>query len=178
MDLRLSAVPGCDSDRAVPKATRLSHLDAAGRARMVDVSRKAVTEREAVARGRVRMRASTMARIATGDLPKGDVLTVARLAGVMAAKRTADLFPLWHPLALTHVEVTLAPDAAASCVHIESRVRVRGRTGVEMEALTAACVAALTLYDMCKGVDRDMVIDDVCLVRKRGGRSGTYVRRS
>jgi len=162
----------------VPKTKRLSHLDAAGRARMVDVSRKAVTEREAVARGRVRMRAATLRRIAAGDLPKGDVLTVARLAGIMAAKRTADLIPLCHPLPLTYVEVTLTPDAAASCVHIESRVRVRGRTGVEMEALTAASVAGLTLYDMCKAVDRDMVIDDVCLVRKRGGRSGTYVRRA
>ena len=144
---------------------------------MVDVSRKAVTRREAVARARVTMRRETLALIAAGEIPKGDVLAVARLGGIMAAKRTPELVPLCHPLALSHVEVSLTPDAAAGCVRIESRVRVTGQTGVEMEALTAATVAALTLYDMCKAVDRDMVIDDVCLVRKRGGRSGTYVRR-
>jgi cyclic pyranopterin phosphate synthase len=143
---------------------------------MVDVSAKGVTRREAVARGEVTMRAETLRLIAAGALPKGDVLAVARLAGIMAAKRTADLVPLCHPLPLTHVDVELAPDAAASRVRIESRVRVEGRTGVEMEALTAVAVAGLTLYDMCKAVDREMTIGAIRLVRKQGGRSGTFVR--
>lgn len=144
---------------------------------MVDVSPKAVTAREAVARGEVGMRPATLALIAAGDLPKGDVLAVARLAGVMAAKRAADLIPLCHPLALSYVDVTLTPDAAGSCVRIESRVRVEARTGVEMEALTAVAVAGLTLYDMCKAVDREMTIGAIRLVEKRGGRSGTFRRR-
>ncbi len=144
---------------------------------MVDVSAKAVTAREAVARGEVGMRPATLAMIAVGRVPKGDVLAVARLAGVMAAKRTADLVPLCHPLPLSHVDVTLEPDAAASCVRIESRVRVEARTGVEMEALTAVAVAGLTLYDMCKAVDREMTIGAIRLVEKRGGKSGTFVRR-
>lgn len=144
---------------------------------MVDVSPKAVTAREAVARGEIGMRPATLALIAAGDLPKGDVLAVAKLAGVMAAKRTADLIPLCHPLPLSHVDVTLTPDATGSCVRIESRVRVEARTGVEMEALTAVAVAGLTLYDMCKAVDRDMTIGAIRLVEKRGGRSGTFRRR-
>jgi cyclic pyranopterin phosphate synthase len=138
---------------------------------MVDVSAKAVT-----ARGEVAMRPETLRLIAAGRLPKGDVLTVAKLAGVMAAKRTADLVPLCHPLPLAHVEVTLAPDPAGGRVVIESRVRVEARTGVEMEALTAVAVAGLTLYDMCKAVDREMTIGAIRLVEKRGGRSGTFVR--
>ena len=144
---------------------------------MVDVSAKAVTAREAVARGEVAMRPATLAMIAAGRVPKGDVLAVARLAGVMAAKRTADLVPLCHPLPLSHVDVTLEPDPAASRVRIESRVRVEARTGVEMEALTAVAVAGLTLYDMCKAVDREMTIGAIRLVEKRGGKSGTFVRR-
>jgi len=144
---------------------------------MVDVSAKAVTAREAVARGEVRMRAETLALLTAGALPKGDVLTVAKLAGVMAAKRTADLVPLCHPLPLSHVDVTLVPDAVGRRVRIESRVRVTARTGVEMEALTAVAVAGLTLYDMCKAVDREMTIGAIQLVEKRGGRSGTFVRR-
>jgi cyclic pyranopterin monophosphate synthase len=143
---------------------------------MVDVSAKGVTAREAVARGEVRMHATTLAAIATGKLPKGDVLAVARLAGIMAAKRTADLVPLCHPLPLSHVDVELTPDPAGSRVRIESRVRVEARTGVEMEALTAVAVAGLTLYDMCKAIDRDMTIGAVRLVEKRGGRSGVYRR--
>ena len=157
-------------------ARRLTHLDARGRARMVDVSAKAVTRRQAVARAEVRMRPETLARIAAGTLPKGDVLAVARLAGIMAAKRTADLVPLCHPLPLSHVGVELKPDAAGQRVLIESRVAVEARTGVEMEALTAVAVAGLTLYDMCKAVDREMTIDAIRLVRKAGGRSGTFVR--
>jgi cyclic pyranopterin phosphate synthase len=144
---------------------------------MVDVSPKRVTAREAVARGEVTMRPATLDLVAAGRLPKGDVLTVAKLAGVMAAKRTADLVPLCHPLPLSHVDVTLEPDPARACVRIESRVRVEARTGVEMEALTAVAVAGLTLYDMCKAVDRGMTIGAIRLVEKRGGRSGTFVRR-
>jgi cyclic pyranopterin phosphate synthase len=143
---------------------------------MVDVSEKDVTVREAVARGRVRMRPATLEQIAAGALPKGDVLAVARLAGIMGAKRTPDLVPLCHPLPLDAVDVELTPDSERALVHIVARARVRGRTGVEMEALTAVAVAALTLYDMCKAVDRGMTIEDVCLVEKRGGRSGAWVR--
>jgi cyclic pyranopterin phosphate synthase len=143
---------------------------------MIDVSPKGVTAREAVARGEVTMAPATLAMIAAGTLPKGDVLTVARLAGIMAAKRTADLIPLCHPLPLTHVDVELTPDAKGARVTIEARARVEARTGVEMEALTAVTVAGLTLYDMCKAVDRAMTIGAVRLVRKSGGRSGTFVR--
>jgi len=143
---------------------------------MVDVSEKAVTRREAVARAEVRMRPATLARIAAGSVPKGDVLAVARLAGMMAAKRTPDLVPLCHPLPLSHVDVELTPDATGRRVLIESRVTVEARTGVEMEALTAVAVAALTLYDMCKALDREMTIGAIRLVRKAGGRSGTFVR--
>ena len=143
---------------------------------MVDVSAKAITVREAVARGEVTMRPETLALIAAGELPKGDVLAVARLAGIMGAKRTADLVPLCHPLPITRIDVKLVPDRDSSCVRIESRVRVAARTGVEMEALTAVAVAGLTLYDMCKAVDRSMTIGDIRLVRKSGGRSGTFVR--
>jgi len=144
---------------------------------MVDVSAKAVTHREAIARGEVTMRADTLARIAAGTLPKGDVLAVARLAGIMAAKRTAELVPLCHPLPLSHVDVELTPDPDGPRVLIESRVAVDARTGVEMEALTAVAVAALTLYDMCKAVDREMTLGAMRLVEKRGGRSGAFVRR-
>jgi cyclic pyranopterin phosphate synthase len=143
---------------------------------MVDVTPKPVTRREAVARGEVTMRPETLSLIAAGDLPKGDVLGTAKLAGIMAAKRTADLIPLCHPLPLSHVDVTLTPDAAGTRVRIESRVRVEARTGVEMEALTAVAVAGLTLYDMCKAVDREMTIGAIRLVEKRGGRSGTFRR--
>jgi cyclic pyranopterin phosphate synthase len=144
---------------------------------MVDVSAKAVTAREAVARGEVVMRPATLALVASGAGSKGDVLAVAKLAGIMAAKRTADLVPLCHPLPLTHVEVALSPDPAGSRVLIESRVRVEARTGVEMEALTAVAIAGLTVYDMCKAIDREMTIGAIRLVAKRGGRSGTFVRR-
>ncbi|HWP65906.1 MAG TPA: cyclic pyranopterin monophosphate synthase MoaC [Candidatus Limnocylindria bacterium] len=141
---------------------------------MVDVSAKPVTRREAIAEGRVRMQPATVARIAAGSLPKGDVLAVARLAGIMAAKRTHELVPLCHPLPIAAVEVELTPETSG--VRIQSRVAVDGKTGVEMEALTAVAVAALTLYDMCKAVDRGMTIDGIALVEKRGGRSGAWVR--
>jgi cyclic pyranopterin phosphate synthase len=160
---------------------RLTHLDAAGAARMVDVGAKAVTRREAVARGAVRMGADTFRRIADRTVEKGDVLGVARVAGILAAKRTGDLIPMCHSLALSSVTVTFAlePPAtpgAPAAVRIEAVARVEGRTGVEMEALTAVSVAALTIYDMCKAVDRGMTIEAVRLVRKRGGKSGAWVR--
>ncbi len=152
----------------------LTHLDEHGRARMVDVSAKDETERVAVAAGSVTMAPATLALIQTGGVAKGDVLAVARLAGIMAAKRTADLIPLCHPLALTSVAVELAVDAARSLVEITATCRVTGRTGVEMEALTAVSVAALTIYDMCKAVDRAMTIGAIRLLHKSGGKSGLY----
>jgi indole-3-glycerol phosphate synthase len=151
-----------------------THLDAEGRARMVDVSDKDETARVAVAGARVVMRHETLERIRSGDVAKGDVLAVARLAGIMAAKRTAELIPLCHPLALTSVAVDLACVPERSAVEITAICRLRGRTGVEMEALTAASVAALTVYDMCKAVDRGMVVTDLRLLRKSGGRSGDW----
>lgn len=160
-----------------PKRRTLSHLDSRGRARMVDVSSKPETAREAVARAQVRARAATLRHITAGRVPKGDVLAAARLAGIIAAKRTPDFIPLCHPLPLTAVEVEVVPDPNGGCVQIESRVRVVGRTGVEMEALVAVAVAALTVYDMCKSIDREMTIEAVRLVRKAGGRSGTFTRR-
>jgi cyclic pyranopterin monophosphate synthase len=152
---------------------RFTHFDEAGRATMVDVSAKAETARVAVARGRVVMMPETLARIGEGAVGKGDVLGVARLAGIMAAKRTADLIPLCHPLALTKVAVDLRP-APPDAVEIEATVGLTGRTGVEMEALTAVTVAALTVYDMCKALDRGMRIEAVRLARKSGGKSGDY----
>ncbi len=152
----------------------LTHVDEAGRARMVDVGAKDVTERVAVARGRVTMQPATLGLIVAGNMPKGDVLAVAQIAGVMAAKRTSELIPLCHPLLLNQVVVTCTPNAAESCIDIEATVRVSGKTGVEMEALTAVTVAGLTLYDMAKAVDRGMRLTDVRLVAKSGGRSGEW----
>src|SRR3990170_2570699 len=154
---------------------RLSHTDRSGRARMVDVSAKKDTKREAVARGTITMQPATLALIQSGGVAKGDVIAVARLAGVMAAKRTHELIPLCHPLPLTHIDVEIAPDAAESALQISATVRTTGKTGVEMEALTAVAVAALTVYDMCKAVDRGMRIEGVRLARKRGGKSGEIV---
>jgi cyclic pyranopterin phosphate synthase len=151
----------------------LTHFDARGAARMVDVTDKPATARRAVARGTVTMAPATLALIEAGAA-KGDVLGVARIAGIMAAKRTSELIPLCHPLALSKVTVDLAPDAAASRVAIEATVATTGPTGVEMEALTAVSVAALTVYDMLKAVDRGMVIGDIRLALKEGGKSGRY----
>jgi cyclic pyranopterin phosphate synthase len=142
---------------------------------MVDVGAKDETRREAVARGTVFMRPETLRLLVAGGLPKGDVLAVARVAGIMAAKRAPDLIPLCHPLLLTHVAVELSPDEATSAVRIEATVRTTGKTGVEMEALTAVSAAALTIYDMCKAVDRGMRIGDIRLAQKRGGKSGEVV---
>jgi cyclic pyranopterin monophosphate synthase len=153
----------------------LSHFDEAGASRMVDVSGKAVTARTARASGLVRMRPETLALIRDRGLAKGDVFEVARLAGILAAKRTGELIPLCHPLGLDAVELCFTP-LDAGTVRIEATVKVQGRTGVEMEALTAVGVAALTVYDMCKAVDRDLVIDQIRLEEKTGGRSGTYRR--
>lgn len=153
---------------------RLTHFDAKGDAAMVDVSAKAETERVATARGTVTMRPETLALIRDGQMAKGDVLQVARLAGIMAAKKTWDLIPLCHPLLLSKVAVEFTLDPARNAVDIEAMVKLKGRTGVEMEALTAVSVAALTIYDMCKAVDKAMVISDIRLAYKAGGKSGTY----
>ncbi len=159
----------------------LTHLDAEGKAHMVDVGAKAETQREAIARGTVQLQAATLDMILSGGIPKGDVLAVARVAGIMAAKRTPELIPLCHTLLLTHVAVDFRPvppatlDEPLRVLEIEAVVRTRGQTGVEMEALTAVSVAALTIYDMCKAVDRAMRITDIRLAEKRGGRSGDVV---
>jgi cyclic pyranopterin monophosphate synthase len=154
--------------------TGLTHFDAQGQAHMVDVSDKPVTNRLAVARGAVRMTAETLALVTEGRAKKGDVLAVARLAGIMGAKRTADLIPLCHPLPITSVALDLTPDPALPGVIVEATVRTGGQTGVEMEALTAVTVACLTIYDMVKAVEKGMVIEGVRLVLKEGGKSGRY----
>lgn len=153
---------------------RLTHLDASGQANMVDVGDKPVTERVAVARGRVVMQPDTLQLIMDGNLKKGDVLAVARIAGIMAAKRASELIPLCHPLLLNKIDVACTPNPGDSSVDIEATVRVSGKTGVEMEALTAVTVAGLTIYDMAKAVDRGMRLTDVRLVRKSGGQSGDW----
>ena len=155
---------------------RLSHLDEQGRASMVDVGDKDVTRREARAEARVRMARATLGLIADQAAPKGDVIATARLAGIMAAKRTHELIPLCHPLALSAVVVDIEAEPELPGMRIETTARLSGRTGVEMEALTAAAVAALTIYDMCKAVDRGMVIESVRLLEKSGGRSGLWRR--
>jgi cyclic pyranopterin phosphate synthase len=154
----------------------LTHLDEQGQARMVEVGDKAATRREAVARGEVSMRKETLELIMGGKIPKGEVFGVARIAGIMAAKKTSALIPLCHPLMISGVDVNFRPNYDQNTVEIEARVRVTGQTGVEMEALTAVSVAALTIYDMCKAVDREMVIGAVRLVHKSGGKSGTFDR--
>ena len=154
--------------------SNLTHIDASGAARMVDVGDKAETLREARACARVRMAAETLHLIESGEHKKGDVVAVARIAGIQAAKRCADLIPMCHPLLLTGINVDITLDADSCCVHITTACRLKGQTGVEMEALTAAAVAALTIYDMCKAVDRGMIIEDVRLLHKSGGRSGDW----
>lgn len=154
----------------------LTHLDQRGRVRMVDVGAKPVTRREAVARGAVRMEAATLEAILGGTLKKGEALATARIAGIMAAKRTHELIPLCHQIPLETVEVDFSPDRTRSMLKIETRVATQARTGVEMEALVAASTAALTIYDMAKAIDRAMVIEAIRLVHKSGGRSGTFNR--
>lgn len=154
----------------------LSHLDAQGRAKMVDVGDKDVTDREAVAGATLRMKSSTLALIVSGNAPKGDVLAVARVAGIQAAKKTPDLIPMCHGIALHSCQVRFEVDDDGERLHVEATARARDRTGVEMEALAAATIAALTVYDMVKAVDRGMTIENVALLEKRGGRSGHYTR--
>jgi cyclic pyranopterin phosphate synthase len=160
--------------RARESAPRLSHVGASGEVRMVDVSGKPVTTREAIARGRITMSAEALSQIRSGAVKKGDPLQTARLAGIMAAKQTANVIPLCHPLPLSHADVTLTP--VADGYDIEARVRTSAQTGVEMEALHAVAVAALTVYDMIKAVDKRMVIGDIRLIEKRGGQSGEFHR--
>lgn len=155
-------------------AEKLSHIDEDGAARMVDVTDKSVTERHAIAAGSVTMQAGTLALIAAGEAKKGDVIGTARLAGIMAAKKTSELIPLCHPLPLTGVTVDFEMDKEKSSILITASAKTAGRTGVEMEALTAVSVAALTIYDMCKAVDRGMQIGGIRLIEKSGGKSGTY----
>ena len=155
---------------------KLSHFDREGRARMVDVGFKPPTRRIAVASGRVAMKAETLRRITDREIEKGDVLGVARVAGIMAAKRTGEIIPLCHPLGIDSVEIYFQPDGRRSEVKIETRVQSTGKTGVEMEALVATAVSALTIYDMCKAIDRAMRISEIVLLKKSGGKSGTYIR--
>ncbi len=155
---------------------KLSHFDSKGRAKMVDVSKKSVSERIAIASGRVLMKAETLRRVMDRKIEKGDVLGVAQVAGILAAKRTGDIIPMCHPLNIDSVEINCQPNPQYSEVDIEVRVKSTGKTGVEMEALMAVSTAALTIYDMCKAVDRGMVISDIKLLKKSGGKSGTYIR--
>lgn len=163
--------------REGPGLRGLSHLSASGEARMVDVSAKPDTAREAVARVTLKVKPRTLAAVRAGRLAKGDVLGVARVAGIMAAKRTPDLIPLCHPLRITGADVTFALHGKRSSITVEARVRTVGPTGVEMEALTAAAVAGLAVYDMVKAIDRGVVLTDLCLVEKSGGKSGHWERR-
>jgi cyclic pyranopterin monophosphate synthase len=156
---------------------KLSHLDEQGRAKMVDVSDKDITNRIAVARGTIHMRTETLALILDDKIEKGDVFSVARVAGIMAAKKTSELIPMCHPLNITSVEIDLTPAKNPARVEIAASVRVSGKTGVEMEAMTAVSVAGLTIYDMCKAVDREMSIGEIRLVKKSGGKSGTFLRK-
>jgi cyclic pyranopterin monophosphate synthase len=157
---------------------KLSHLDSSGEAHMVDVSEKAVTERSALAKGFVTMRAETLHLALSGNAKKGDIFAAARIAGIMAAKKTADLIPLCHPLALTNISVDIEPDPALPGIKVSAGAKVLGQTGVEMEALTAVAVACLTIYDMLKAADRSMRIESIELVEKTGGKSGTFKRES
>jgi cyclic pyranopterin phosphate synthase len=156
----------------------LTHFNTAGEAHMVDVGGKDITQRQAIAEGFIRLRPETLQRILAGTHQKGDVLGIARIAGIMGAKKTAELIPLCHPLALTHVEIALEPRPRDNAIRCQATVATRGRTGVEMEALTAVQVALLTVYDMCKAVDRGMTLDRIRLLEKAGGRSGHWRRPS
>lgn len=156
--------------------SELTHFNAAGEAHMVDISNKSVTERTAVTEGYIQMLPTTLEHIIKGDNKKGDVLGIARIAGIMASKKTADLIPLCHPLPITHVDIKLQPNSQENHIRCEATVTTSGKTGVEMEALNATQVTLLTIYDMCKAVDRGMVIDGVCLLEKKGGKSGHWLK--
>ena len=153
---------------------KLTHFDITGRAKMVDVSKKKESLREAVVRGSISMNPKTFRALMTGKIAKGDVLAVAKVAGIMAAKRTSEIIPMCHPLNLSHVEINLFPYEKKSSIDIEATVRIKAQTGVEMEGFVAVAAAGLTIYDMCKAIDRGMVISDIHLVKKTGGKSGTY----
>jgi cyclic pyranopterin phosphate synthase len=157
---------------------KLTHFDRTGRARMVDVSKKRETLREAVVRGSVFMNPKTFKSIMSGKIAKGDVLAVAKVAGIMAAKKTSEIIPMCHPLNLSHVEINLFPFEKESRIDIEAKVRIRAQTGVEMEGFMAVAAAGLTIYDMCKAIDRGMMISDIHLVKKTGGKSGTYTSKN
>ena len=154
---------------------RLTHFDKSGRAKMVDVSQKAKTLREAVVRGSIFMNPVTFKRIMSGEISKGDVFAVAKVAGIMAAKKTSEIIPMCHPLNLSHVEINFHPVEKQSRIDIEARVRIKAQTGVEMEGFVAVATAGLTIYDMCKAIDRGMVLSGIHLVTKKGGKSGTYL---
>ncbi|MGA6925945.1 MAG: cyclic pyranopterin monophosphate synthase MoaC [Desulfosarcina sp.] len=156
----------------------LTHIDDKGHVRMVDVTQKKATARSAVAQAWVQMTAETFQRILAGTVSKGNVLETARIAGVMAAKKTAGLIPMCHPMNLTHVQVDFFPDPAMHAIRIQGTARIIHQTGIEMEALTAVTVAALTLYDMCKSIDKNMTITDICLLEKSGGKSGDFIRNN
>jgi cyclic pyranopterin phosphate synthase len=156
---------------------KLSHLDKEGKAKMVDITAKPLTNREAVARGSVYMKPGTIKLIVDKKVPKGDVFSVARIAGIMAAKKTSELIPMCHPLDITAIDIQFNLNPKKCKIDIESRVSIVGRTGVEMEALTAVSIAALAIYDMCKAVDKEMVISEIMLMEKRGGKSGTFKRK-
>ncbi len=156
---------------------KLSHLDKQGKAKMVDITEKPLTLREAVAKGYVYMKPKTLKLIKDKKVPKGDVFSVSRVAGIMAAKKTSELIPMCHPLNITSVNIDFNLDRKKNKIEIEARVKIMGRTGVEMEALTAVFAAALTIYDMCKAVDKEMIISDIMLLEKKGGRSGLYKRK-
>lgn len=164
-------------EKAVILMATLSHLDEQGRARMVDVSDKEITSRVAVARGALYMLPETLALILGGKIEKGDVFSVARVAGIMAAKKTSELIPMCHPLNITSVKIDFQAEQKPARVEIEASVRVSGKTGVEMEAMTAVAVAGLTIYDMCKAVDREMCLSEIRLMEKSGGKSGTFIRQ-
>ena len=154
---------------------KLTHFDRKGRAKMVDVSKKTETLREAVVRGSVFMHPKTFKKIMSGDIAKGDVFSVARVAGIMAAKKTSEIIPMCHPLNLSHVEINFFPFEKESQIDIEAKIRIKAQTGVEMEGFVAVATTGLTIYDMCKAIDRGMVISNIHLVKKTGGKSGTYV---
>lgn len=155
----------------------LTHIDERGNARMVDVSQKGMTEREAIASGRVYMKPETLKCLIEGNMPKGDVLSTARIAGIMGAKRTQELIPMCHNVPIDSVKVELSVNEEKNCVEIAAAAKCTWKTGIEMEALTAVSVAALAVYDMCKAVDKEMVIADICLLKKTGGKSGEYIRK-
>ena len=156
---------------------KLTHFDKMGRAKMVDVSRKTETVREAIVRGSISMKPATFSSILSGKVSKGDVFAVARVAGIMAAKKTADIIPMCHPLNLSQVKIDFFPNEKENRIDIEANVKIKAQTGVEMEGFVAVATAGLTIYDMCKAIDRGMVISDIHLVKKTGGKSGTYLYR-